>query len=529
MEERRRQRELEEARKAGIVEPERDEEGKPINPHIPQFMSSAPWYLNQDQPTLKHQKNWKGSGTSTSAQEWYVRGAAAKGFQATKYRKGACTNCGSMSHKAKDCMERPRAKGAKFTNKNIAADDKVQNVHAASFDAKRDRWNGFDERDWAKNAEKFDAVQRLREEMRKKETLDRKLQGDGGTGDGDGDGDGSTDNGDGFVEDDEDAVAKGNDGKVRQLRIREDTAKYLLNLDVNSAYYDPKSRSMREDPNPEKNPSEKTFYGDNFVRAGGQEGFKSLNLYSVTAAEQGQKVHMLAMPSQAERSFKDVQERKKMLQQANSKSVLDKYGSAANAPPEDLRAIQQTEAYAEYDVTGRVLRGQDVKVLSRYEEDVMVGNHTSVWGSWYDLERGIWGYACCHNTTKHSYCSGEDGKAAALKSKALLEANMQRDALESDARRDEAEDAARSKPIPQGVWGTDALKHDLDADKLKKAIQAVQMNKYSSADTLDERKRGYNSMGGEALDVTEEQMEAWRLQRSRADDPLTNMKKKRKD
>ena len=35
---------------------------------------------------------------------------------------------------------------------------------------------------------------------------------------------------------------------TRNLRIREDTAKYLLNLDVNSAYYDPKSRSMRENP-----------------------------------------------------------------------------------------------------------------------------------------------------------------------------------------------------------------------------------------------------------------------------------------
>jgi hypothetical protein len=35
---------------------------------------------------------------------------------------------------------------------------------------------------------------------------------------------------------------------VRNLRIREDTAKYLRNLDPNSAYYDPKTRSMRDDP-----------------------------------------------------------------------------------------------------------------------------------------------------------------------------------------------------------------------------------------------------------------------------------------
>lgn len=35
---------------------------------------------------------------------------------------------------------------------------------------------------------------------------------------------------------------------VRNLRIREDTAKYLYNLDVNGPYYDPKTRSMRENP-----------------------------------------------------------------------------------------------------------------------------------------------------------------------------------------------------------------------------------------------------------------------------------------
>jgi hypothetical protein len=36
----------------------------------------------------------------------------------------------------------------------------------------------------------------------------------------------------------------GSTGSVRNLRIREDIAKYLLNLDVNSAHYDPKSRCV---------------------------------------------------------------------------------------------------------------------------------------------------------------------------------------------------------------------------------------------------------------------------------------------
>jgi len=44
-------------------------------------------------------------------------------------------------------------------------------------------------------------------------------------------------------------------------RIREDTAKYLRNLDTNSAYYDPKTRSMRENPTPNKDVTDvRTFF-----------------------------------------------------------------------------------------------------------------------------------------------------------------------------------------------------------------------------------------------------------------------------
>lgn len=49
-EDHRKQIELEEARKAGLAPAEVDEDGKEINPHIPQYMSSAPWYLNAERP-----------------------------------------------------------------------------------------------------------------------------------------------------------------------------------------------------------------------------------------------------------------------------------------------------------------------------------------------------------------------------------------------------------------------------------------------------------------------------------------------
>jgi pre-mRNA-processing factor SLU7 len=96
-------------------------------------------------------------------------------------------------------------------------------------------------------------------------------------------------------------TAGGASGSVRNLRIREDTAKYLLNLDINSAHYDPKSRSMREDPNPQKPDSEKSFTGDNFVRKSGDyHAWEQQTIHALQAFDKGQDIHMQAAPSMAE-------------------------------------------------------------------------------------------------------------------------------------------------------------------------------------------------------------------------------------
>ena len=57
---------------------------------------------------------------------------------------GACENCGAMTHKKKDCLERPRKKGAKWTGEDIAPDEYVQPSLDLGFEGKRDRWNGYD-------------------------------------------------------------------------------------------------------------------------------------------------------------------------------------------------------------------------------------------------------------------------------------------------------------------------------------------------------------------------------------------------
>jgi hypothetical protein len=55
----------------------------------------------------------------------------------------------------------------------------------------------------------------------------------------------------------------------------------------------------------------------------------------------------------------------------------------SDRPVPHLHCLQASEAYVEYDAAGRVLRGQEVKAKSRYEEDVLINNHTAVWGSWW--------------------------------------------------------------------------------------------------------------------------------------------------
>ena len=49
-----------------------------------------------------------------------------------------------MTHKKKDCLERPRKVGAKHSGSNFAPDEFVQPSLDHTWDGKRDRWNGFD-------------------------------------------------------------------------------------------------------------------------------------------------------------------------------------------------------------------------------------------------------------------------------------------------------------------------------------------------------------------------------------------------
>ena len=76
------------------------------------------------------------------------------------YRKGACENCGAMTHKKRDCLERPRKVGAKFSGSNFAPDERLMPNLSLTFDGKRDRWNGYDN---FAHQEVFDEFKKLEE------------------------------------------------------------------------------------------------------------------------------------------------------------------------------------------------------------------------------------------------------------------------------------------------------------------------------------------------------------------------------
>ena len=382
-------KELDEARKAGTVEAEKDESGKDINPHIPLYISRAPWYLNKDIPTLSHQRPQKSEEQSSLGLKEGIK-KGAKNNVATKYRKGACENCGAMTHQKKDCVERPRKKGAKLTNSEIMPDEYIPPVET-TYDGKRDRWNNYDPNDHLRLVEEHENLEKLRE----KRVAEK----------------------DEYKADESEGHVQKLDTKtrttVRHLRIREDTAKYLYNLDPNSAYYDPKTRSMRDNPNPHINPDDQLYSGDNFTRISGDaRKFNEFRAFAWDAYEKGADIHNVAAPSSAELLFKQSKHTGAEKSAQRSHAVLQKYGGSEHLlqPPKELIFGQQ-EVYEEYSRDGRLLKGPEKAVpKSKYEEDVLVNNHKSVWGSYW--REGQWGYACCHQHIRNSYCTGESGKMA---------------------------------------------------------------------------------------------------------------------
>uniref|UniRef100_UPI0037E80467 pre-mRNA-splicing factor SLU7 n=1 Tax=Semicossyphus pulcher TaxID=241346 RepID=UPI0037E80467 len=536
----RKKKELEEQRKLGNAPAEVDEEGKDINPHIPQYISSVPWYIDPSKrPTLKHQRPQSEIQLQySSIGEWYKRGVQENNVT-TKFRKGSCENCGAMTHKKKDCLERPRKVGAKFTGTGIAPDEHSQLQLDLDYDGKRDRWNGYDPEEHQRIVEEYAKVDLAKRTLKAQKLQDELASGKLDPTEREHD---SEDEDEDKYADDIDMPGQNFDSKrritVRNLRIREDTAKYLRNLDPNSAYYDPKTRAMRENPysNTGMNPDEVGYAGDNFARYSGDTiTMAQTQLFAWEAYERGSEVHLQADPTKLELLHKSFKVKKEDFKEKQRDGILEKYGGEEHldAPPREL-LLAQTEDYVEYSRHGAVLKGLEKAVArSKYEEDVLINNHICIWGSYW--KDGFWGYKCCHSMVKQSYCTGEVGVGISNtdcvpfeegliepqeeeEPKSLLE--MHRDKMMKEkkkkkkSKKNKKHNSDSSDSEGEEKKKKEKLKKALEAeDKWEKDIKAIML--------LDERKRPYSSLM-EVKAPTEEEIEAYQMKRPREDDPMAS-------
>lgn len=386
-----------------------------------------------------------------------------------------------MTHKTKECLSRPRKHGAKWTGKDIQADELIQDVDLG-WDAKRDRWNGYDPTQYHEVVKEYEELEKLK-------------QSSGGGKEGDQeDDDLSEEKKEEARYAEESDMGRQQSTATRNLRIREDTAKYLLNLDLDSAKYDPKTRRM-VDKGAQEDQAAEVVAEENFVRSSGDAAeFEKAQRYAWEMQEVGNaKIHLQANPTSGEVARKKTQTESETKRQAQRKALLEKYGGEEHLAPTPLRdaMVVENEKFVEYDETGAIKGAPKKAVKSKYPEDVINNNHSTVFGSWWhDFQ---WGYACCFSTVKNSYCTGEDGKNAFFEADNMLDlppGNEQDDKPTHEA--DETENAHES----ERVGDHKDPKQDTNANGKKRTLMEIQSG------------------------VSEEELESYKRSRLAANDPM---------
>lgn len=309
---------------------------------------------------------------------------------------------------------------------------------------------------------------------------------------------------------------------TRQLRLREDTAKYLLDLNLDSQRYDPKTRSM------DAAPSKTDDAEDGFVRPvleGDAADFERAQRYAWETQEGGggggasmantnaKKLHLQANPTEGEVLLKKQSKEAEEKRTARAAYLASTYGNTALLPSSSTKSLlaSSNSQYQEYDERGAI-KGTTKTITnptSKYPEDIHPGNHTSTFGSWWTNFQ--WGYACCHSLVRNSYCTGEEGRRAFEAAESLRVGEL---LLESGKASEETTQREQQAHIEGEAQ---AKENDEDAARGAMASTTTTrpegITKGAKKRTLKELRDG----------ITEEEMEGYKKSRVNSSDPMATM------
>jgi pre-mRNA-processing factor SLU7 len=282
-----------------------------------------------------------------------------------------------------------------------------------------------------------------------------------------------------------------------------------------------------------------------------------------------EELHPQANPSQAELLKKQFKERSTTVQQEKRKKVLDTYGgseyldgssgladSSLNAvdngngnPIGDSfrqdRKVRFGAAFRmeEYSRDGRLVKSSTgatatkstVSTKSKYNEDIFSHGHTTIFGSYFHRGAFRWGFADDHSLIRNSYCTGVTGRAANDEANALqygdgrdgsIELAQMRQMLNLGASKSNGSRAMESTSsttapfLKSNLYGEANQFTKLEKEKVDVALTKLQEDELTFRS--DSRKRPYNSASSSGYEVTAEDMEAYRLKKSRGgEDPLS--------
>lgn len=191
----------------------------------------------------------------------------------------------------------------------------------------------------------------------------------------------------------------------KNLRSRQETAKYLQNIRDTTAHYDGKSRAMRHNPNQTEATEDKKLYkGDNFnIYSGKFFDLMDQENFTKEAEEKGNvELNSVAMPSQAEIAFKQFKQKKTAMINQKNQDLFAKYGGLEHTQiPDDFKMKALKEQYAgegegedenEGEAEENQMDAEDIQ-RTRDEEIAIKNGHAAPWGSFTHPKFGK-GYEC---------------------------------------------------------------------------------------------------------------------------------------